>query len=97
LTCCSGTCKNLQTDSSNCGTCGHVCDTNYACQTGSCVKVIGTWTLVGTGCLGTDCTMVSCDYSSAPTGTCTPIGAIAMRCGGTCGGATCRLWRFECK
>ena len=33
---CGGGCVNLQTDPSNCGTCGHKCGTNDTCVSGKC-------------------------------------------------------------
>jgi hypothetical protein len=38
-TMCSNGCKALQLDSQNCGVCGHICDTGYACHDGSCRKI----------------------------------------------------------
>ncbi len=34
---CSGTCKNLQIDASNCGTCGHACATGQSCSGAVCI------------------------------------------------------------
>ena len=36
MTLCTNQCANLQQDNLNCGSCGHVCSGNYACQTGAC-------------------------------------------------------------
>jgi hypothetical protein len=36
LTCCSGKCVNLQTDSSNCGKCGTKCASGKTCKSGTC-------------------------------------------------------------
>lgn len=33
---CSGTCRNLQTDETNCGSCGHRCGGAEACESGMC-------------------------------------------------------------
>lgn len=42
---CNGICKNLETDSENCGTCGNICDPDWAvgsvCQNGTCVCPAG--------------------------------------------------------
>lgn len=38
---CSGTCKDLQKDESNCGTCGHSCSGGQACVAGSCFNCPG--------------------------------------------------------
>jgi hypothetical protein len=35
--CCSNACADLQTDPANCGSCGHVCQTDANCVNGSCV------------------------------------------------------------
>jgi len=35
---CSGECKNLQTDVSNCGTCGNACSSGQICCSGQCVN-----------------------------------------------------------
>lgn len=37
-TACSGTCKNLQTDNSNCGACGNICASNQTCTSGTCAN-----------------------------------------------------------
>ncbi|MFM9105261.1 MAG: hypothetical protein ACKOWF_01015, partial [Chloroflexota bacterium] len=37
-TCCAGACKDLQTDPSNCGTCGTSCNDDLTCTTDSCVS-----------------------------------------------------------
>ena len=34
---CSGTCKDLQSDTSNCGSCGHACGGGETCTSASCV------------------------------------------------------------
>ena len=36
-TCCTGSCRALQTDPANCGACGTTCSTNQTCQAGVCV------------------------------------------------------------
>jgi hypothetical protein len=36
---CGDTCVNLQTDNSNCGTCGHVCVGPSSCSAGHCIVV----------------------------------------------------------
>jgi hypothetical protein len=33
---CKGTCVNLQTNSQNCGSCGHVCASGQVCCNGTC-------------------------------------------------------------
>src|SRR3954453_21543295 len=33
--CCSGTCTNLQTDTNNCGSCGHACASGEGCCSGT--------------------------------------------------------------
>ena len=35
-TLCNGACADLQSDSSNCGTCGHVCGIGFACANAAC-------------------------------------------------------------
>jgi hypothetical protein len=35
-TCCSGTCIDLTSDDTNCGSCGHICLSGEHCQNGSC-------------------------------------------------------------
>lgn len=48
---CSGTCKDLQTDESNCGMCGNVCASGYGCLAGTC-----------TACPGGTCTSCTDDH-----------------------------------
>jgi len=38
-TCCSPICSNLQTDNSNCGSCGNACSSGSTCSTGFCTSV----------------------------------------------------------
>jgi len=45
---CSGACVNLQTNASNCGTCGHSCGANGTCSGGSCVCGAGAGLCGGT-------------------------------------------------
>ena len=37
--CCSGICRDLQTDAANCGTCGGTCTATEVCQSGLCFPV----------------------------------------------------------
>jgi hypothetical protein len=37
MTACSGACVDLQTDGSNCGSCGHACASGTMCSAGSCM------------------------------------------------------------
>jgi hypothetical protein len=40
---CWGTCADLQTDESNCGSCGTKCLSGEACSKGKCLSWTGTW------------------------------------------------------
>src|ERR1035438_4409112 len=94
---CGGTCKNLNTDSDNCGTCGMQCTTPYQkCQGGQCVcdASSGFKNCDGT-CIPTSA--VCCGDGDGSCGSSTPVccpaaeGLPAGCCfaGTTCCGAEC--------
>lgn len=52
---CSGVCVDTLSDNLNCGACGLVCEVNFACQVGSCVRIAceGELALCGEDCFDT--------------------------------------------
>ncbi len=77
---CNGSCVDLQTDLSNCGTCSNVCAANRECVTGQCISPC---TYPMARCDGVHCTNVSVDAANC--------GACGNPCqpGETCWDAVC--------
>jgi hypothetical protein len=61
-TMCSGVCVNLQSNVSNCGTCGHSCGPNATtCQSGACCVPLNGFCAGGLPCcFGSSCNGVNC-------------------------------------
>jgi hypothetical protein len=71
---------NLQTDRNNCGTCGNVCPTGFACFSGSCQKVLEVCNDTidndvdnSLDCADSDCDGQSCSRGSDPANACTCV------------------------
>ena len=79
---CNGSCANVLTDSQNCGTCGLVCDTDAACQGGTCVAGGSTGGTTGSGGSATGATTGT--GGNTPTGGTTGAGGTTAT-GGTTG------------
>ena len=88
---CAGICVNTQTDTHNCGTCGHACVDGQLCVNGSCVCPTGT-VLCNNTCV-TTCTApkvlnpTTC-LCECPTGT-TTCGTTCCAAGEVCTNGSC--------
>lgn len=87
LSCGSG-CTNVQTDASNCGTCGTVCATGQECRNGACACLAGLRTCGGV-CVNTFSDPQHCGNCSQPCG-----GGLLCNVG-TCA-ATCNTGLTAC-
>jgi hypothetical protein len=80
-------CANTGTDTSNCGTCGHVCGAEHTCNTGTCelscgpgqtaCKAADVCIATGTCCSGNDCAVTG-QICPQPGGTCQCPGGETM-------------------
>jgi len=52
---CNNACKNLTSDSQNCGTCGIICQNGQTCQNGVCSSVVPSCIQGQTNCAGQGC------------------------------------------
>ncbi len=94
--CCGGTCRDFNSDSSNCGGCGIICQNGTTCN-GSCACPSGTADC-GTGCVdilssnthcGTSCKNCSSNPGySCSGGSCACSGKLVANCG-------CLAWDFN--
>jgi hypothetical protein len=84
---CSGTCRDLQTDAGNCGSCGDACSSGQTCQDGRCT-FWGTSTPVVAGTAPVTITPdLSCSYGEIPCGSsCVNVFSDRKNCG-VCGRA----------
>ncbi|HKQ67782.1 MAG TPA: hypothetical protein VJT73_00510 [Polyangiaceae bacterium] len=82
---CAGNCPNYQTDSKNCGTCGHVCAAGTTCKSGQCCT--GSQTNCGGACLdlSTDADHCgACNNASCPNVTGGTRHCVSSSCKPTC-------------
>jgi len=100
---CNGVCKTLSTDTSNCGSCGHVCPNppsngTAVCSGSSCgVQCIDS-VHCGSSCF--DCRQPNANVSCAPVGSAaacanTCVGRPLTACGVVNGEPSCGSWDFE--
>jgi hypothetical protein len=91
-TSCGGTCVDLSTNPSNCGTCGHACVSGSSCVSGACVCPAGQ-TFCGVACVNTQtskqncggCGIVCPGNQNCAAGACVcPTGTIDCNGDGTC-------------
>ncbi|MEZ4392902.1 MAG: MXAN_6577-like cysteine-rich protein [Polyangiales bacterium] len=88
---CSGSCVNLQDDTSNCGACGRACASTQSCTAGACTCGAGL-TLCGGLCVDTSTSTANCGACgrACPSGQTCAAGACTSSCAGgatLCGGA----------
>ncbi|HLD80779.1 MAG TPA: NosD domain-containing protein, partial [archaeon] len=80
---CSGTCRNLQTDNSNCGSCGNACTGGTVCHQGQCLSSLS---ITSCGVLSTNglTYVLTSDISDRSTALCMTIGAnnVTLDCQG---------------
>jgi len=82
---CSGTCRNLQNDTGNCGSCGTTCPSGQTCQNGRCLLPGTSTPVVSTSPLITITPELSCSYGQIPCGSaCVDIFTDKKNCG-VCG------------
>jgi hypothetical protein len=78
-------CVNLQTDSNNCGTCGHQCKNGQSCRNGTCVCPDGQASLNTNNDCGS-CGTICANGQSCRNGTCVcPDGQTSLNTNNDCG------------
>ena len=89
-TACGATCVNLQTDNTNCGSCGNACPTGQTCATGRCACATGT-SLCSGACVNLLTSNTNCGAcgNACPTGQTCTVGRCACPTGQTACGTTC--------
>lgn len=85
LTLCSGTCRNLRTDSRNCGACGYICPSGQTCQDAWCLESGSKGNAMSTSAATTISADLSCSGRETLCGnSCTDLFSDKKNCG-VCG------------
>ena len=69
--CCSGVCRDLRSDESNCGACGWVCAAGETCCNGACTDTNKDPN--NCGACGNVCTDAQGNWTTCSNGTCSPV------------------------